>query len=79
MLGFLLLLDQIAKHTAAGGGDVGRAVAAEVILVAHVGALHGHGNPVQRDAARGAEEQALCVGASHQITAPSEHVVAWPG
>lgn len=51
MLGLLLLLDQIAQHAAARGGDVGGAVAAEVVLVAQVGSLHGHGDPVQAKAA----------------------------
>ncbi len=61
MGGLLLLLDQIADTAAAGGGDVGDAVALEVVLLADIGALHGHGDPVKTEASRGTEEEALRV------------------
>lgn len=62
MLGFLFLLDEVAQYAAARGGDVGGAVAAEVVPVAQVGALHRLGDPVQAEAACCAEQEALFCG-----------------
>lgn len=59
-MGRLLVgLGELAAAAAAGGGHVEEAVALEVVLGAHVGALHGHRDPVEGDAGRGAEEEAL--------------------
>jgi len=56
---FLLLLNQAAQPAAAGQGDIGQTAALEVVLCADVGALQGHGDPVEADAGRAAEEEAL--------------------
>lgn len=55
----LVLLDEIADAAAAGSCDVDEAAALQVVLGANLGALHGHGNPVQTEAAAAAEEEAL--------------------
>lgn len=57
--GFLLLLDEIAEAAAAGGGDVDQAAALEVVLLTDVGALEGHGDPVETDAGGAEEHEAL--------------------
>lgn len=59
VLGLLVRLRQLAAATAAGRRHVDEAAALEVVLGAQVRALHGHGDPVAADAARGAEEEAL--------------------
>lgn len=59
---FLLLLDEVTQPAAAGEGDIGQTVALEVVLGADVGALHGHGDPVEAEAAGTAEEEALFAG-----------------
>lgn len=51
MSSLLLLLDKIAATAAAGGGNVDQAAALEVVLLADVGTLKGHGNPVKSEAA----------------------------
>jgi hypothetical protein len=57
--GFLVLLNEIAECAAASAEDVGDAVSLEVVLAANVGTLHGLGDPVETDAGRGKEEEAL--------------------
>ena len=57
--GLLVLLDKRAAAAAAGRGNVHEAAAVEVVLLAHVRTLHGHGNPMEADARRTAEEKAL--------------------
>jgi hypothetical protein len=59
VLGFLVLLGEIAEGAAAGAEDIGDAVSLEVILAADLGALHCLGNPVETDAGRGEEEESL--------------------
>lgn len=59
VLGLLVLLDQAAAVAAARGEDVLEARALQVVLVADVHALHGHGDPVKTKAASAAEEEAL--------------------
>lgn len=57
--GFLLLLDEIADAAAAGGRDVDQAATLKVVLLTDVGALEGHGDPVETDAGGAEEHQAL--------------------
>lgn len=59
MLGLLVLLDQAAAVAAARGEDILQARALQVVLFADVHALHGHGDPVEAEAASATEEQAL--------------------
>lgn len=59
MLSFLVLLDQAAAVAAARGEEILEARALQVVLFANVHALHGHGDPVQTEAAGAAEEEAL--------------------
>lgn len=61
MLGLFVLLDQAAAVAAARGEEIREAVALEVVLLANVHSLHGHGDPVQTEAAGTAEEEALDV------------------
>ncbi len=55
----LVLLDERAEPAAARKSDVGEAGTLEVVLGADVGALHRHGHPVEPEAARSTEEEAL--------------------
>lgn len=50
LLGLLVLLDEGAAATAAGGEQIGDEVALQVVLAADVGALEDHGDPVQSKA-----------------------------
>lgn len=59
VLSLLVGLDERAAPAAARERNVDEAAALEVVLFADVLALHGHGDPVQAEAARAAEEQAL--------------------
>jgi len=61
-LGLLVLLNEIAKGAAARRGDVSDAVTLEVVLAADLSALHRLRDPVETDACRGKEEQALEMG-----------------
>ena len=59
MLGLLLLLDEGAAAAADGAGEVLEAAALEVVLGAHLGALHGERDAAHADAAGRAEQEAL--------------------
>jgi hypothetical protein len=59
VLGLLFLLDQVAESAAARGSNVGDAGTLEVVLVTDIHALHGFWDPVETEAHRGKEEQAL--------------------
>ena len=59
MSGLLVLLNKITEATTAGSGNIDKAATLEVVLLADVGALKGHGNPVKTEAARAAEQKAL--------------------
>lgn len=58
----LILLDDGTASAAAGKGEIGQACALEVVLLADIGTLHEHGNPVETEAAGGGEQETLLLG-----------------
>jgi hypothetical protein len=60
-LRLLLLLNQIAEGTAAGGGNVSDARSLEIVLVADVHALHRLWDPMETEAHGSQEEKALAM------------------
>jgi len=61
MLNLLFCLHKIAESTATCRGDVDNTVALKVVSATDIRTLHGHGNPVETEAAGGAEHQASSV------------------
>ncbi len=59
MCGLLLLLDERAAAAAARRRDIDEAAAVEVVLLAHLRALHGQRDPVEADAGRSAKQETL--------------------